>query len=92
MEVVVLESKLYQSITEAVESIKTVIAENQQLKDDRWLTVEEAAAHLGFEKQWVLKRKVQLKAFQEGMAVKFRKSDLDAYMTERQLIENRKRN
>lgn len=94
MEVVVIESKAFQTLTStlevAVEKITQVIAENQKLKDDRWLTVEEAAAHLGFEKQWVLKRKVELNASQEGMSVKFLKSELDAYMKARQLRANRK--
>ncbi|WP_285011304.1 helix-turn-helix domain-containing protein [Pedobacter faecalis] len=95
MEVVVIESKTFQTLTQtinsAVEKIESVMAENLRLKEDRWLSVDEAAKYIGFSKQWLLRRKVEFGVFQEGQAVKFKRSSLDAYMEKYRLISNRRK-
>lgn len=94
MEVVVIESKTFQTLTQtlnnAIEKIETVMAENVKLKDDRWMSVDDAAEYVGFSKQWLLRRKIQFQAFQEGTAIKFKKSSLDSYMEKSRLISQRK--
>jgi|GEM_PF-1242516 len=83
MEVVVIESDTFKKLTKtleiAMDTFLTVMDENQELKEDRWMSVEEAAKYVGFGKQWLHKRKEDIGFFQDGSSIRFKRSHLDAY-------------
>lgn len=87
MEVIVIESDAFKHLTKtlekAVDKITDVMAENVELKEDRWMSVEDAAKYVGFERQWLINRKEDIGCFQEGTSIRFKKSDLDAYCKEK---------
>lgn len=90
MEVIVIESKAFQNLTNTLEAAVTkiteVIAENEKLKDDHYMSAEQVAAYLGLEKQWVLRRKEEIGAVQFGIVPKFKKSRVDAYCDKHDLM------
>jgi hypothetical protein len=50
------------------------------LKVDRWMSVDEVSAYTGFGPKWVTARKEKFGFFQDGKDIKFKKSNVDAYM------------
>lgn len=87
MEVMVIEAeafkKLEHTLKVVVQQFQTTMEENLELKEDRWMSVEEAARYVGFERQWLHRRKEEIGFFQDGASIRFKKSDLDAYCKER---------
>lgn len=50
------------------------------LKDDRWMSVDEVSDYTGFGPKWVAARKEKFGFFQDGKDIKFKKSNVDAYL------------
>ena len=84
MEVIVIESAAWKAlIFEIEESRKLVKAMFSQMtanSQDKWLSLDEAAKYAGFKPRWIRERSAKIGAFQDGCGLRFKRSDIDAYM------------
>jgi len=87
MEVIVIESEAYKQLITRIENIERLfieaISELKEAKNDRYWSVEEVAEFTGFCESWVRKRKEHMGFFQEGKDLKFLKSNVLKYMSQR---------
>ena len=84
MELVTFESQTYQHLEsmykDAVAKLEKAADKIQLLQDDKLMGVDEAADYIGFGPKWVKERKEAIGFVDFGKDLKFKKSDLDAYI------------
>lgn len=84
MEVITFESETFKALVSEIQETKKlmqiVFAKMNDATQDRWLDPKEAADYVGFKPAWIKARSAQIGAFQAGCGLRFKKSDVDAYM------------
>lgn len=84
MEVITVESGAWKAliadIEEANKCTRAMFAKMNDAVQDRWLSPEEAAEYVGFKPAWIKARSAKIGAFKDGCGLRFKRSDVDAYM------------
>lgn len=84
MEVIVIGSEAWKAlIFEIEETRKLTQAMFDKMSDavqDRWLSPRDAAEYTGFKQSWIKARSAKIGAFQDGMGLRYKRSDIDKYM------------
>ncbi len=92
-EVITIESQAWKSIMfnieRAMQTTEQIARELRQVKEDRWMTLEEVAEFTGFKSTWITARKRDLGGFKQGKGLRFKKSKVDQYMEEHSYQINR---
>lgn len=84
MEVIVISSEAWKvlifEIMETRKLTQVMFEKMSEAAADRWLTPKEAGEYVGFKQTWIKARSSKIGAFQDGNGLRFKKSDIDAYM------------
>lgn len=80
MDVIVIESAAFKAMLHEIERKIVDTVTKHVSPEDRFMTVKEVAEYTRFAPQWVTLRSAEIGAFQKGCGLRFKKSDVDAYM------------
>lgn len=86
MEVIVIGSEAWKALIFEIEEtrklIQAMFEKMSEAAQDRWLSPKEAAEYTGFKQAWIKQRSAKIGAFQDGMGLRYKRSDIDKYMKE----------
>ena len=58
-----------------------VLKQLADAKTDNWLSPQDAAEYTGFNQAWIKARSAKIGCFKDGKGLRFKKSNIDRYMT-----------